>query len=472
MALKRFNGNPEYFYDTVGNTHELTDNDIIPFTHKPGTADDEDGKVKLSELKKYMNTTLEILWADLKTLRDGGNLVKGMQYRIIDYVTTTVQPETQSAGHAFDVIVTADSENVLNESARAAIHTGDTYFSDSKLQAWKLKYCLDNDTDRFAWADSANGKGVIYQMIDEFENDLPYDFKNIQFKRYKITAKTTAANPDDLVNGYYGARSSQNPASASGTLFPSGYTIDTADTVFRFTFDYNGADYSLNKYSSKSGSEWRKYCYGNEIAPYYYNQKQSLNNVVFGNTQAASSNFHNRLTGADIHSNTFGNYCYSNTFGNSCNSNTFGNSCNYNTFGNSCYFNTFGNSCNYNTFGNSCYYNTFGNSCYFNTFAIPDGIKCFKMDSAFYFNEDDSSDYKLQFINNGNSAVTVTGLYFAGEYEDRETSTPSSVNVTVAAGATVTIFSYDDGDYEDGYSYWSLSATINGRVVNNAGDYD
>lgn len=56
MALKRFNGNPEYYYDTVGDTHELTDNDIIPFTHKPGTEDDEDGKVKLSELKKYMNT--------------------------------------------------------------------------------------------------------------------------------------------------------------------------------------------------------------------------------------------------------------------------------------------------------------------------------------------------------------------------------------------------------------------------------
>ncbi len=56
MALKRFNGNHEYYYDTVGDTHELTDNDIIPFTHKPGTEDDEDGKVKLSELKKYMNT--------------------------------------------------------------------------------------------------------------------------------------------------------------------------------------------------------------------------------------------------------------------------------------------------------------------------------------------------------------------------------------------------------------------------------
>jgi len=94
------------------------------------------------------------------------------------------------------------------------------------------------------------------------------------------------------------------------------------------------------------------------------------------------------------------------------------------------------------------------------------------MDSVFYFNSDDSSNLKLQFINNGNSAVTVTGLYFAGEFEDRDTATPSSVNVTVAAGATATIFSYDDSDYEDGYSYWSLSATINGRVVNNADYYD
>jgi|GEM_PF-6575902 len=397
---------------------------------------------------------ISVTWADLKTARDGGLLTPGQQYRITDYVTTTVQPETQSAGHQFDIIVTADSEGALNENARAAIHAGDTYFADSKLQAWKLKYCLDNDTARFAWADSANGKGVIYQMIDEFENDLPYDFKNIQFKRYKITAKTTATKPDDLVSGYYGMRSSENPASATGALYPSGYTIDTAAPVFRFTFDYNGSDYSLNKYANKSGTEWIKRCYGNEIAPYYYNQKQGLNNVVFGNTAASSENYRNRLTGARIFSNTFGNNCH------------------YNTFGNNCHYNTFGNNCHSNTFGNFCSSNTFGNNCHSNTFAVPDGIRYFKMDSVFYFNSDDSSNLKLQFINNGNSAVTVTGLYFAGEFEDRDTATPSSVNVTVAAGATATIFSYDDSDYEDGYSYWSLSATINGRVVNNADYYD
>ena len=415
---------------------------------------------------------VETTWAALKALRDGGTLVKGMQYRITDYVTTTTQPETQSAGHAFDIIVTADSGSVLNENARAAIHVGDTYFSDSKLQAWKLKYCLDNDTYRFAWADSTNGKGVIYYMTDEFKNDLPYDFKNIQFKRYKITGKSDATKPDSLMNGYYGARGVQAPASPSSALSPLGYTISTSDTVFKFTFDFNGADFSLNKYSNKSGSEWIKNCYGNEIAPYYYQQKQGLNNVVFINTDSGSSNYNNKLTGAVTYSNTFGNSCSSNTFSNSCYSNTFGNSCYSNTFGNSCSSNTFGNYCYSNTFGNYCSSNTFGNSCYSNSFANPDGIKNFKMDSTFYFDDEDSSNYELQFINNGNSSVTVTGLYFAGEFEDKDTQPPTSVNITVPAGATRSIFYYDDGDYEDGYSYWALSATINGRVVNNAGEYD
>jgi hypothetical protein len=49
-----------------------------------------------------------------------------------------------------------------------------------------LKYCLDNDTTRFEWADANNGKGVIYWMRDEFGNEAPYDFKNIQFTKYVV----------------------------------------------------------------------------------------------------------------------------------------------------------------------------------------------------------------------------------------------------------------------------------------------
>lgn len=251
-------------------------------------------------------------WSALKALRDGGNLVAGSLYRITDYVTTTAQENTQSAGHQFDIVLLALSANklaeegwammnesniydvtfndavvkcylyqgsdeglvnivdcstllgmddavlgseiVVNESNKTAQTNGMlssdlvdegipyNYFQNSKLEAWKIWYCLDNDTDRFAWADdnmpqiydgdywylrdatkdvedyfawdnsdegatlftktltpivgtpiyepdgSVNGyvggikgfgRGVIYRLIDEWINDLPYDFKNI-----------------------------------------------------------------------------------------------------------------------------------------------------------------------------------------------------------------------------------------------------------------------------------------------------
>ena len=142
--------------------------------------DDNDDKVE--------SNLIEVTYNDLKQLRDENKLITGALYRITDYECTTVQQNTRSAGHQFDIIVTALSESVLSEDAKAIQHSGDTYFSNSILAAWKLKYCLDNDTNRFNWADSTNGKGVIYQMIDEFNNNCSYDFKNIQFKRYELLA--------------------------------------------------------------------------------------------------------------------------------------------------------------------------------------------------------------------------------------------------------------------------------------------
>lgn len=53
------------------------------------------------------------------------------------------------------------------------------------MNAWELKYCLDNDKDLFDWAET-DGKGVIYYMKDEFGNEAPYDFKNAMFKRFQV----------------------------------------------------------------------------------------------------------------------------------------------------------------------------------------------------------------------------------------------------------------------------------------------
>lgn len=124
----------------------------------------------------------EIVYQELVNLKTLGNLTPGKFYRITDYTCTTTQTDTQSAGHVFDIIVFALSESNLSEIAWAEHHSGDTYFEDCKLEAWELRYCLDNDTDRFSWADTTNGKGVIYWMKDEWGNECPYDFKNIQFR--------------------------------------------------------------------------------------------------------------------------------------------------------------------------------------------------------------------------------------------------------------------------------------------------
>lgn len=151
-----------------------------------GLKKDENGVVSLDINEEKL---VKITYSELKTLKDGSQLVQGTFYRITDYVTTTTQSGTKSANHPFDVIVLALSENALSEEAKAALHEGDTYFADSDISAWELKYCLDNDKTKFEWADETNGKGVIYQMIDENRNNCPYDFKNIMFEKTVKTNK-------------------------------------------------------------------------------------------------------------------------------------------------------------------------------------------------------------------------------------------------------------------------------------------
>ena len=336
----------------------------------------------------------EILWSVLKALRDGGNLVKGMQYRITDYVTTTTQTDTQSAGHAFDIIVTADSESVLNENARAAIHAGDTYFSDSKLQAWKLKYCLDNDTSRFAWADTVNGKGVIYRMIDEYENDLPYDFKNIQFKRWRVTkylvneAKwgTGVSSLNGLINS--------TPSLRWGNI-----TNDSAEDAIDDNSDtwYSNTTTSVTLTNSNTGwwkvdDEYDMFCLSDGTAKYFYTFSNFTNDTTDVTDSSLLKSVYKNTFGIRrqnsilyLNNNVFvGNYFNSNTVGNNFNSNTVGNNFNSNTVGNDFNYNTVGNNFNYNTVGNNFNYNTVGN--YFNSNTVGNDFNYNTVGNYFNYN--------------------------------------------------------------------------------------
>lgn len=68
--------------------------------------------------------------------------------------------------------------------------------------------------------------GVIYRMIDEWNNDCPYDFKNILFKRYKITS----SNSSSLVGSYL----------ATKAISDIGLEIDNTDYRMFYTFSYLG----------------------------------------------------------------------------------------------------------------------------------------------------------------------------------------------------------------------------------------
>lgn len=319
--------------------------------------------------------TRKTTWADLKALRDGGNLIPGQEYRLTDYRCTTLQDGTRPAGHSFDIILMADSPGSLNENARAVLHDGDEYFAGCNMAAWKLMYCLDNDSERFPWADTENGRGVIYRMIDEYGNDCPYDFKNILFARYSVTE---CAAIQSLVGHL-----------CSNGI--DGVTVNPDNPIYCHTFnkDETGPEDTTVLYSSVKNN--------------VIGSGQGLNDIVlFGSScfdnsfgiqckeMTANDNFYGNKIGSFCSKNRFLVSCYANTFGNGCNNNilagmsygckfgtschhntvdgysnyiSLGNNCNYNSIGNTSYNNTFGNSCSYNSIGNLSYMNTFGNQC-------------------------------------------------------------------------------------------------------------
>jgi len=375
---------------------------------------------------------VSITYAELKVLCNGGNLVPGTWYRITDYACTTTQGNTQSANHAFDILVRADDESHLNENAYAAHHDGDNYFANSKLEAWQLKYCLDNDTSRFGWAADGSGgfwveykdkdtvrlmrtaiiegketvwqygegkelyysapdpvagdylytdeslsenpveitavgeisgepgTGVVYYMKDEFGNECPYDFKNIMFKRFEITAVKTPQGVDDpnhFLIGAWGLPTSQITVDPETSEWFYTFSSVNDNTVIdaSLSFDYNdingqGSGASLNVMKPMQKASFR------------------LNNNVFINASGdliCVGNIFER----NCQNNTLANYCRANKFGDYCELNQFSQNCWYNSFSQNCYSNNFSQGCSENQFSQDCSFNNFSQGCSANQFS-------------------------------------------------------------------------------------------------------
>lgn len=348
------------------------------------------------------------------------------------------------------------------------------YFSNCNLELWKIKYCLDNDNNKFDWADnnyyqkifngtywfiraenndindlfawynedndsyiytkvldvnvglsyfsstgnysygneikeiSGFGKGVIYNLVDEFNNDCPYDFKNIiyVFKRgfiitystYGLRKKRYDRNTsiDTTINGipYYGW-SKVEEIESGGVDLPNDYWFTSqqitpnsdryvisngvatknnngnmenfsSDNFDTYTFGSSyGNDLSRLKDSTVHNNKIASYTPGKLALNCIYFISNSNSGYIYNNT------FDSGCHDMSFKQNTYNNYfrnSYLNFFGQGCNNNIFKNSCYNNSAGDYFADNYLGNACYNNDFGDSCYRNHFEDGCYRNTF--------------------------------------------------------------------------------------------------------
>ena len=374
---------------------------------------------------------VEITYAELKSLRDGGNLIAGMKYRMTDYVTKingvydltglellgNYLPYAISAEHPFDLILTATSESTLSDEAKAVKHDGDTYFADSNLGAWDIRYCLDNDASRFTFADRNAGKGVIYWMRDEFGNEVGYDFKNVLLVRYALEDDGTGSpldydeqsRPNRYGDSYRVYLALKNKRDTGNYVSPFGNRydfwvedeildvagwsaidqsfLDTFEAGLYYTFDhfdiYENAhtDASLNVIDDVVVKNNKIETSSNAllaiISSDYSRHGISDNVFELNNVYSGVNTVIDNVLKTDCVFNTFGNNvsstrmdfgCYSNILGDESYNCSFGNKCFMNIFDSTCHDNVFAPYCESNDFMPNCFYNTFGNNCYSNTF--------------------------------------------------------------------------------------------------------
>lgn len=334
--------------------------------------------------------------------------------------------------------------------------------SVNNLSSWELKYCLDNDITRFLWA-SASGKGVIYYMKDEFNNECPYDFKNILFKRYKIddglfarTLAKIAFDEPDYSDAYVGFLNGED------TMFVN---LEHMESSFYYTFSFyltdeenvakqirdasiNASDFENVEYTSSQtkNNVIKSYKSFSKIDSTYSNIVQALNNIVIvrrtskSNTDVIGSLISNNFFDSDCHDMHFfskmencsiGRECYNvvcgmntNTkLGNECDTIVLGNMADENKIGDKGYKIEIGN----NSFGNSIDKNCTDcliNGTY-NTIGMNNGVV--KLGST-----TDDKNCVCCFTENGVSNISITtskGIIYCAHIHSGRYSTKKTIYV-------------------------------------------
>ena len=252
-----------------------------------------------------------------------------------------------SDGSYFVRLVFIKPENSSSEVNIEIQNYSGHYFNENDLSKWVIKYDVRNDINKYLWADTENGKGVIYYMKDEFDNECPYDFKNIKFKRTKQWVDdNNLSEPNDELK------------------------FSETEKYF-YTFDWNGTDDSLCKGTYK--------CEQNKIERLLSGKQQQLNNNIFlGNGNA------NNKIGANSKNNVIGVDTYNNEFGVNFQNNIILKKFTYNSVGNGFQNNIIRSVFRYNNIGHLVSGNEFKSS--FNNNIVRENVKSNIFNGAVEYN--------------------------------------------------------------------------------------
>lgn len=337
----------------------------------------------------------KVTYNELVTLRDNGNLIPGMRYRITDYETETAIPNTQSAHHPFDIIVTAIEKNALSENAEACVSDRDTdgYFADSNIEAWRLKYCLDNDPYKGIIVSPGgkayyiNFEGEIYALPSFTTQEYIYNGQIYYIileldglfgenSHFLIEKQTPDVNDAMYVIA---------PLAGITELMEYGYIDSVVETIAGKGVIYEMIDDKNNiaSFDFKNIMFLRKLTNGiidldNGIDVYCYTFSLYDNGEIKDNSLIPFSVYNNKLSqnvsdvviiytsDSSCWGNIFEPYCSKITLGDNCYNNIFGDSCSEVIFKSNNYNNVFGANCWYNVLEDNSSYNKLGEFCYDN----------------------------------------------------------------------------------------------------------
>ena len=309
---------------------------------------------------------ISITYDQLSSLIAGSGLVPGQKYLITDYQTVHVIPDTAdvNTGAVEPLLVTALSSNELEPIAFSPLYPDDIIYYSPVNGGDYVPGCT---------------KGYIYRRIDTAQNnDLPFDFRQVRFRRWQIDVTTTDAT------GAVGNYSKWSVVRKTNTNEIYIKHNDLPAVPFSDTASWRRFEWDNLSYVSWMSTDWFM-CDESITIPVNSN---NFNDFLFfsgayascyNNTIQNSSNINNCSTvifGNDFYGNTIGNYFYNNSIGSNFNYNSIGSNFSYNSIGNNFYNNSIGSNfyVNYigsnftvNSIGSNFYGNTIGNYFYVNT---------------------------------------------------------------------------------------------------------